>query len=182
MMITRRIRPNHSIQFCVYLSMISRSTIKTALPTIGPLKVCSPPIRLTKTGSAESAIMMDADTDQTVIRNCLIQGDYSVACIEGDTTLSTEVLIIGNLLFNGSSDSIITQPAIDLLTGTTGYIVNNHIMCNVATVAAAMETCDAVMIFGNTYNEDVGATKADKPWNAGGVGGTLNSVSTSGDD
>lgn len=132
--------------------------------------------------TTESAIMMDADTNQTVIRGNLIQGDYTVACIEGDTTLSTEILIDGNILINGSSDSLIAQPAIDLLTGTTGYIMNNYISCNVTTVAAAMETCDAVMEFNNWYNEDVGATKAATKWSAGGATTLLTSVSTSGDD
>lgn len=134
-------------------------------------------------GAAESAIMMDADTDQTVIRGNVIQGDYSVACIEGDTTLSTELLIDGNLLINGSSDSLIAQPAIDLLTGTTGYIINNYLVCNVATLPAAMETADAVMLFNNWYNEDVGSTKAGSPWHVGTFGGSLmDSVSASGDD
>lgn len=133
-------------------------------------------------GSAESAIMMDADTNQTVISGNLIQGDYSVACIEGDTALSTEILIAGNLLVNGSSDSIIAQPAIDLLTGTTGYVIDNYLVCNVATVAVAMETADTVMLFNNWYNEDVGATKAGSPWHVGTFGGSLmDSVSPSGD-
>lgn len=134
------------------------------------------------TTTSESAIMMDADTNQTVIRGNLIQGDYTIACIEGDTALSTEIMIVGNFLINGSSDSLIAQPAIDLLTGTTGYIVNNYLSCNVATVAAAMETCDAVMEFNNWYNEDVGATKAATMWSAGGATTLLTSVSTSGDD
>jgi hypothetical protein len=134
-------------------------------------------------GAAESAIMLDADTDQTVIRNNLIQGDYSVACIEGDTTKSTELLIQGNFLVNGSSDSIIGEPAIDLLTGTTGYILDNYLVCNVATVSVAMETADTVMLFNNWYNEDVGVTKSGSPWHVGSFGGTLmNSVSASGDD
>jgi hypothetical protein len=135
-----------------------------------------------KTGSADSAIKLDNVTDQTVIRNNLIQGDYAVACIEGDSALSTELLIQGNLLVNGSSDSIIAQPAIDLLTGTTGYVVDNYLVCNVATVAAAMETADTVMLFNNWYNEDAGASKAGSPWHVGTFGGTLmNSVSASGD-
>lgn len=135
------------------------------------------------TTTSESAIMMDADTNQTVISNNLIQGDYTVACIEGDTALSTEILIKGNLLVVGSSDSIIAQPAIDLLTGTTGYICDNYLVCNVATVAAAMETADTVMLFNNWYNEDVGSAAAGSPWHVGSVNTLLliDSVSASGD-
>ena len=131
---------------------------------------------------AASAIYLDFDTVDVVILNNTIRGDYSTANITGDTTLSTNLLIRGNLLVNGASGNINTQPAIDLLTGTTGEVIGNMIVCNVGTVAAAMETVDTMMIFGNSYNEDAGATAADKPWNAGGVGGTLVSVSTSGDD
>lgn len=133
---------------------------------------------------SESAIMMDADTNQTVISNNLIQGDYLVACIEGDTTLSTEILIKGNLLVNGSSDSIIAQPAIDLLTGTTGYICDNYLVCNVATVSVAMETADTVILFNNWYNEDAGVTATGSPWHIGSQNAltVVDSVSASGDD
>ncbi len=132
---------------------------------------------------SDTAIKMDADTNQTVISNNLIQGDYLYACIWGDTTLSTEILIKGNLLVNGSSDSIIAQPAIDLLTGTTGYVIDNYIVCNVATVFAAMETADAVMLFNNWYNEDVGAAATAAPWHIGSVNTltVIDSVSASGD-
>ena len=135
------------------------------------------------TVTSESAIMMDADTHKTVISGNRIEGDYTEACIQGDTTLSTEIMIKGNFLVVGSSDSIIAQPAIDLLTGTTGYIIDNYLVCNVATVAASMETADAVMLFNNWYNEDVGNAATGAPWHIGssGVLLVLDSVSSSGD-
>jgi hypothetical protein len=131
---------------------------------------------------AVSAIVMDADTDLTTIRNNVIMGDYSTACIENDTTASTKMLIEDNLLMNGLTNDIGTEPVIDILTGCTGIVRNNDIMCNLATVAVSMETANTVVLYNNFYNEDVGAAASGIPWHVGSFGGTLvNSVSASGD-
>lgn len=103
---------------------------------------------------AIAAIKMDADTDKTTIRNCVIRGDYSTANINGDTTLSTNVDINGNLLENGIGGDLNAQPGIELLTGTTGTIRNNYIVCNLATKAASV-VADTCLLFENYYNEDI---------------------------
>lgn len=116
-------------------------------------------------GGAVAAISFTKDTDGTTVRNNRIQGDYSTACINGLTTLSTKLDINGNLLINGNSGNIGTEPGIELLTGTTGTIRKNYIVCNLATKAAAV-VADTCMLFENYYNEDIsgGAT--------GGIVGT----------
>lgn len=116
-------------------------------------------------GGAVSAISFTKDTDSTTVRKNRIQGDYSTACINGLTTLSTKLDIDGNLLINGSSGNIGTEPGIELVTGSTGTIRNNLIVCNLATKAAAV-VADTCMLFENYYNEDIsgGAT--------GGIVGT----------
>ena len=69
-------------------------------------------------GGAVAAIIMVADTAKTTINNNVIRGDYSTACILGDTTLSTNVLIEGNLLVNGVGGDINSEPGIELLSHT----------------------------------------------------------------
>lgn len=113
--------------------------------------------------AAVAGIHMDADTADTIIRRNYIDGDYSTACIVGDTTLSTNILIEDNLLVQGIGGNIGTEPGIELLTGTTGVIRGNDIVCNLATKLASI-VADTCFLFRNEYNEDVAAT--------GGVIGT----------
>lgn len=105
-------------------------------------------------GGAVAAIHLDADTSYTEIRDNYITGDYSTACIAGDTTLSTNILIKGNILVQGVGGNIGTEPGIELLTGTTGVIADNYIVCNLATKAASI-VADQCFLFQNFYNEDV---------------------------
>lgn len=103
---------------------------------------------------AVSGIHLDADTAFTTIRNCIIRGDYSTGNIIGDTTLSTNLLIEDCLLENGIGGNLGTEPAIELLTGTTGTIRRNDIVCNLATKAASI-VADTCLLFENYYNEDI---------------------------
>lgn len=105
--------------------------------------------------AAVAAIHMDADTAKTVIKDNVIRGDYSTACIVGDTTLSTNILIRGNILVNGVGGNLNSEPGIELLTGTTGVIADNYIVCNLTTKAASV-VADTCLLFENYYNEDVG--------------------------
>ncbi len=105
-------------------------------------------------GAAVSAISFTKDCDQPIVRNNVIEGDYSTANINGITTLSTNVLIEKNLLINGGTGALGTEPVIELLTGTTGVIRDNDCVCNLATMAAAI-VADTCMRFRNYYNEDV---------------------------
>ena len=107
--------------------------------------------------AAVSAVHMDADTAFISIRRNVIRGDYSTACIRGDTTLSTNVLIEDNLLVNGIGGNLGTEPAIELLTGTHGIIRRNDIVCNLATKAASI-VANTCFLFENYYNEDVTGT------------------------
>lgn len=108
-------------------------------------------------GGAVAAVHMDADTSYTEIVGNYITGDYSTACIAGDTTLSTNLLVQGNKLFQGIGGNIGTEPGIELLTGTTGVIADNYIVCNLATKAASI-VADTCFLFENYYNEDVTGT------------------------
>lgn len=103
---------------------------------------------------AVAGIHLDADTAYLVLEDNIIRGDYSTANIAGDTTLSTNILIKKNLLENGIGGDLGTEPGIELLTGTTGTIADNYIVCNLATKAASV-VADTCLLFNNYYNEDV---------------------------
>lgn len=104
--------------------------------------------------AAVAGVIADADTARLTVRNNVIRGDYSTANIVGDTTLSTNILIQGNLLENGIGGNLNAQPGIELLTGTTGTITDNYIVCNLATKAASV-VADTCLLFENYYNEDI---------------------------
>ena len=99
--------------------------------------------------AAVTAISFVKDTEGTIVRNNIFRGNYSTACINGETTASTNLLIEKNLFYQGA-----TEPAIELLTASTGTIRDNDIKTNLATMAAAI-VADACFLFRNYYNEDV---------------------------
>lgn len=104
--------------------------------------------------AAVHAIKLNGASDNIIIRNNRFTGVYSTACVGGITTLSTNLLIEKNLFYQGAS-----EPAIELLTGTTGVIRDNDIKTNLATMAAAI-VADGCFYFRNYYNEDAAGTGA----------------------
>jgi len=98
------------------------------------------------------AIKLSGASTHPLIEGNDIRGQYSTACINGITTLSTDILIKGNILQPKD-----TEPGIELLTGTTGIICDNYIATNLATKAAAI-VCDAAYLFENYYCEAVTET------------------------
>lgn len=108
-------------------------------------------------GGAVAAISFTKDTNGTIVRNNIAMGDYSTAVINGITTLSTKLLIEKNLLVNGDASNVGSEPGIELITGSTGIIRDNDIVCNVATLALAI-VADAVMMYRNYSTETVGET------------------------
>jgi hypothetical protein len=110
-------------------------------------------------GGAVAAISFTKDTDGTIVRNNVAVGDYSTAVINGITTLSTKLLIEKNLLVNGDAANVGTEPGIELVTGSSGVIRDNDIVCNVNTLALAI-VADGVMMYRNYSTETVGETGA----------------------
>jgi hypothetical protein len=110
-------------------------------------------------GGAVAAISFTKDTDGTTVRNNVAMGDYSTAVINGITTLSTKLLIEKNLLVNGDAANVGTEPGIELVTGSSGVIRDNDIVCNVNTLALAI-VADGVMMYRNYSTETVGETGA----------------------
>jgi hypothetical protein len=89
----------------------------------------------------------------TIRRNTVI-GDYSTACIRGDTTLSQKVVIEDNVLWNGDplAGGLNTVAVISLLTGTIGVIQGNRCYTNVTDAVTAAIVADACFISGNTIS------------------------------
>jgi len=108
-------------------------------------------------GAAVAAISMTKDTDNTEISGNFADGDYSTANINGITTLSTNLRIFDNVLMNGLTGAVGTEPGIELVTGSTGIIWDNYISCDLATKAASI-VADACMMFENYYCETVAET------------------------
>lgn len=102
--------------------------------------------------AAVVGISITGASDNVIIRNNRFLGAHSTAMINGITTLSTNLLIEKNLFYQGA-----TEPAIELLTGTTGIIRDNDIKTNLATMAASV-VADACYLFRNYYNEDAAGT------------------------
>lgn len=97
--------------------------------------------------AAVAGISVTGASDNVTIKDCRFTGAHSTACINGITTLSTNLLIKDNLMQQGA-----TEPGIELLTGTTGVIANNYIATNLATIAAAI-VADGCWLFENYYSE-----------------------------
>lgn len=97
--------------------------------------------------AAVTAISLTGASNNIVIRNNRFVGAHSTAMINGITTLSTNLLIHGNIMQQGA-----TEPGIELITGTTGIISNNYIATNLATIAASI-VADGCWKFQNFYTE-----------------------------
>jgi hypothetical protein len=112
--------------------------------------------------AAVVGIKLVGASDNVKILNNRFVGAHSTSMVNGITTLSTNLLIHGNIMQQGA-----TEPGIELLTGTTGVISNNYIASNLATKAAAI-VADGCWLFENYYSEVapetgglIGAVSAD---------------------
>ena len=105
---------------------------------------------------AAHAIFCDADTSRLSIVDNDIRGDYSVACIGGDTTASTDLLIQNNILINGAlvgDGGLNAVAAISMLDASAGVVMGNYIGSDVAT-ALLMTVFDDGLFMGDNYVAD----------------------------
>jgi hypothetical protein len=96
---------------------------------------------------AASAVKLTGASHNVVVRNNEFMGDYSVACLEGITTLSQGLMFLNNLVHNTDAD----EPYLEVLTGTTGVIANTRGLARGATIAAnavadAMAHCENYVV------------------------------------
>jgi len=106
-------------------------------------------------GGAEHAILLNGASTGCYIRRNDIVGDYSVACIGGDTTLSTDYRIEQNLLINGNANALGAVAAIVMLTNSLGVIRNNTMWADVATHLLIC-TADTTLYSNNLCSDDSG--------------------------
>jgi hypothetical protein len=107
-------------------------------------------------GAAANAAINFLDSDYARIIGNTFSGDYSVACINNETTASIHIVIEDNVLFNGTTGGdagLNTLPCITLVATTTGIIKNNACFTNTVTPTDAIVAADCYSI-GNTYSED----------------------------
>jgi len=105
-------------------------------------------------GGAAAGIKLVGASAGVEIKNGTIKGDYSLANISGITTLSTEVLIDNNLLVQGGTGGLNAVAVIVLLTGTTGIVRDNYIVCDVATFAL-QTVADTCSFMRNQRTDDI---------------------------
>jgi hypothetical protein len=105
---------------------------------------------------AVAGITITGACDRIEIRNNVIIGDYSTANINSITALQNDVIIKDNILVNGVTGGLNTEPTIELLTGSSGVIANNYSAANVATLAAH-QVNDTAVNFQNYFTEDRGS-------------------------
>lgn len=96
---------------------------------------------------AASAIKLTGASHNVMVRNCEFMGDYSVACLNGITTLSQGLMFLDNLVHNTDAG----EPYLEVLTGTTGVIANTRGLASGATIAAnavadAMAHCENFVV------------------------------------
>ena len=103
------------------------------------------------TEAAVTAITFEAATG-LIIRGNRIYGDCSTACINNAITLAEDILIEDNILWNGDTAALKTEPVIEVMAATVGITRRNYVACNVGTVAAAFDG-DLLFNFGNYYTE-----------------------------
>ena len=109
-------------------------------------------------GGAAAGVKLVGASADVQITNSKFQGDYSLAIISGITTLSTNVLISNNLLLQGTTGNLNPVAVIVLLTGTTGIIRDNYIVCDVATFAL-QTVADTCSFLNNQRTDDIGEAK-----------------------
>jgi hypothetical protein len=111
-----------------------------------------------KASGAETAIIADDVGDQLTIRNNLIRGDYSIGCLVADTAASTNLLVIDNVLINGSlvADSGLNAvEVINFMQDCAGLVARNLIACDVGT-GILMHIGDDMMFMNNYITDDDG--------------------------
>lgn len=105
---------------------------------------------------AVAAISSDNDTAHTTIKNCMIMGDYSTACIEFAAVASTDLHILDNIMINGDlvgNNGLNSEPCLEIIAATGGFIKGNYFAADVAINHLAM-TVAADMVFMENYTTD----------------------------
>lgn len=108
---------------------------------------------------AASAITSDNDTSFTTIRNNVIVGDYSIACIEFATVASTDLHITDNTLINGdlvADNGLNNVAVINVFDSSGGFVAGNRCAADVATNHLAMTVFDDGVFIENFTTDDDG--------------------------
>lgn len=105
---------------------------------------------------AVAAITITGACHRTEVVGNTILGDYSTACINSITTLQNDLLIMDNVMVNGVTSGLNTEPTIELLTGSSGVIARNYSAANLTTLAAH-QVNDTAVNFQNYMTEDRGS-------------------------
>lgn len=107
-------------------------------------------------GAGATGIKLVGATAGGNIRRNRIVGDYTLACVGGLTTLSTEIYIEDNVLVNGGSGGVGTVAVLSMVAASTGMFRGNTCFCNVAT--GVLQLVSTGMFFSDNWQgEDAGS-------------------------
>lgn len=107
-------------------------------------------------GAGATGIKLVGATAGGTIRRCRIHGDYTLACIGGLTTASTEIYIEDNVLVNGGSANVGAVAVLSLVAASTGMFRGNTCFCNVAT--GVLQLVSTGLFFSDNWQgEDAGS-------------------------
>jgi hypothetical protein len=81
---------------------------------------------------AAAAVKLTGASHNVRVQDSEFMGDCSVACINGDTTLSQGLMVLRNIFHNTDAG----EPVLEVLTGTTGVYSDNRGLAGGATIAA----------------------------------------------
>lgn len=104
--------------------------------------------------AAVSAVSVPAAQDHLVLKGNWFFGDYSTAVFSG-VGVVTESVIANNILFNGTmggDGELNSEPAIEVADGSSGFVLDNRIVSDVAT-GLLMRVADD-MVFMNNFISD----------------------------
>lgn len=107
-------------------------------------------------GGGEAGIHLLGAVSGADIRDNRIIGDYSDACIFGETTLSTDVFIEDNMLVNGNANALGAVACIVLVTNSISVIRRNTMFADVATHLLIC-TADTCLYSDNDCSDDSGS-------------------------
>ena len=130
-------------------------------------------------GAAATGIKLVGATAGGDIKNCRIHGDYTLACIAGLTTASTEIYIEDNVLVNGGSENVGAVAVLSMVAASSGMFRGNTCFCNVA--SGVLQLVSTGMFFSDNWQgEDNGS--AETAGQSRGVGLDIASINPFADD
>lgn len=107
-------------------------------------------IDMDEAGAASGIHFVGACLGAEVYGN-VIQGDFSVGCVEGVTAAAEMLIFKNNTFINGVHSGLNTVACVSLFTGTTGFFENTNCYTNVTAAQTAAIAADGCFFGGGNW-------------------------------